>query len=50
MLNFMTSIPEIRSIADLYGRTEHEIDATAIAYTALKEVRQYPYILYSIGE
>lgn len=48
MLNFMTSIPEIKQVVNLYGRTEHEIDATAIAYTVLKEVRQYPYILYSI--
>lgn len=48
MLNFMTSIPEIKNVVNLYGRTEHEVDATAIAYTALKEVRQYPYILYSI--
>ena len=48
MLNFMTSIPEINKCINLYGRTEHEVDATAIAYTALKEVRKYPYILYSI--
>lgn len=47
MLHSVTSIKEISSKINLYDKTEHEVDATAIAYTVLLEVRDYPYVLYS---
>ena len=49
MLNYMSNNKEINKHIDLVDRTEHEVDATAIAYTALLEIRKYPYVLYSIG-
>ena len=45
----MSNNKEINKHIDLVDRTEHEVDATAIAYTALLEIRKYPYVLYSIG-
>lgn len=48
MLQGISSIEEIRSKLNLNGLTEHEIDATAICYVVVDEVRHYPYILFSI--
>ena len=45
----MSNHIEVSKHIDFTTRTEHEVDATAIAYTALLEVRKYPYVLYSIG-
>ena len=42
------AIKEISDKIDTRLLSEHEVDATAIAYTALLEVRKYPYILYSL--
>lgn len=49
MLRYMSNHIEVSKHIDFTTRTEHEVDATAIAYTALLEVRKYPYVLYSIG-
>ena len=48
MLKNISSIEEINNCIDPTKISEHEIDATAIAYTALLEVRSYPYVLYSL--
>lgn len=50
--NDMTSaikrIPEITKFILPDYRTEHEIDALSIGYTALNEIRKYPHILYAV--
>ena len=48
MMKNISSIEELNQHLDVTSLSEHEIDATAIAYTALLEVRSYPYVLYSL--
>lgn len=48
MMKNVSSIKELNNKIDVTIISEHEIDATAIAYTALLEVRKYPYVLYSL--
>lgn len=48
MLSGIKKIKEITNVFDPTGRTEHEIDATAIAYVTLQEIRKYPLVLCSI--
>ena len=48
MLAGIKKIKEITDVLDLQGRTEHEIDATAIAYVTLQEIRSFPLVLCSI--
>ena len=48
MLKAIKNIPELSNKIDTTLLTEHEIDAIAIAYTMLKEIRLYPLSLCSI--
>lgn len=48
MLAGIKKIKEITDVLDLNNKTEHEIDATAIAYVTLQEIRLYPLVLCSI--
>lgn len=48
MLTGVSSIKEITNKIDITKLSEHEIDATAIAYTVIQEIRNYPYVLYKI--
>lgn len=47
MLAAVSAIEEITNKTNLIFKTEHEIDAIAIAYTMLQDIRQYPYYLIS---
>lgn len=48
MLHSVSSIKEIKQHIDLYNVTEHEVDATAIAYVVLDEIRKNPYTLLCV--
>lgn len=48
MLSGIKKIKEIADVFDTIGKTEHEIDATAIAYVTLQEIRTFPLVLCSI--
>lgn len=48
MKSGIASIPEIYDKLDMKFTTEHSIDATAMAYVALKEIRECPIVLCSI--
>lgn len=48
MMTGVGSILEITNKMDVGSKTEHEIDATAIAYVVIQEIRNYPYVLYKI--
>ena len=48
MLNNIVKIEEIAKVLDTTSTTEHSIDATAICYTGLLHIRQYPYLLCSL--
>lgn len=45
----------VKKIPELYRHvlpdylTEHEVDAVAIGYTTLCDIRKYPYLLYAVG-
>ena len=45
MLKAIKSVPELNNKITTDNLTEHEIDAIAIAYTMLKEIREFPLIL-----
>lgn len=47
MMTGLSKIKEITNILDLECLTEHQIDATAIAYTLLQDIRSYPLYLQS---
>lgn len=47
MMIGVTSIEEIASKIDTSRLSEHEVDAVAIGYTALQEIREFPFILYT---
>ena len=48
MLCAIRNIPEIISLLDITNISDHQVDATAICYTLLQDIKQYPMILYSI--
>lgn len=48
MLSGIKKVKEIMDVFDPTGKTEHEIDATSIAYVLLNEIRNYPLVLCSI--
>lgn len=48
MLIGISKIKELKDILDYSKLTEHEIDAIAIAYVTLQEIRKYPLVLCSI--
>jgi len=47
MLLATRNIPELLNNIDLNRLTEHEIDAIAIGYVSITELRRYPHILMS---
>ncbi|MGE3593076.1 MAG: hypothetical protein AB7G52_11385, partial [Arcobacter sp.] len=48
MLSNILTIGELMVHIDVKNMSEHEIDAVAIAYTTLKEIRTYPMIMYAV--
>lgn len=40
---------ELKKLVNLKTMTEHEVDATGIAYTALLEIRKFQYYLWTIS-
>lgn len=48
MLLGLNKVKELSSKVNLNLVSEHEVDAVAIAYTALLEIRAYPFILYAL--
>lgn len=48
MMKAIKKIPEITKYILPEYRSEHEIDALSIGYTALNEIRKYPHILYAV--
>jgi len=48
MLSNILTIGELMAHVDIKNMSEHEIDAIAIAYTTLKEIRNYPMIMYAV--
>lgn len=48
VLSGVSRIKEITKLINVNTLSEHEIDATAIAYTLLSDIRKYPVLLYTI--
>ena len=48
MTTAIENIPEINDLVDTSLLTEHEIDALAIGYIGVQQIREAPYILYGI--
>lgn len=48
MLSAVSEINEIVKLLNIEKLSEHEIDATAIAYVLLNDIRKYPVLLYTI--
>lgn len=44
----VNTIPEIANCINVISLSEHEVDAVAIGYINLTEVRKYPFLLYTI--
>jgi Holliday junction resolvasome RuvABC endonuclease subunit len=48
MMVTMSAIDELTNHINPYILSEHEVDAIAIGYTVLMEIREFPYILYTL--
>jgi hypothetical protein len=48
MLKCVSGIKEITNVINPMFMSEHEVDATAIGYVALNEIRRYPFVMYAL--
>ncbi len=48
MMITVSALEEVTDLINPYVLSEHEVDAIAIAYTMLLEIRRYPFILYTL--
>lgn len=48
MMNIVASINDISSMTNIANKSEHEIDALAIGYILLQDIKSKPYLLYAL--
>ena len=48
MKSVIGSITDITSVTDIEYKSEHEIDALAIGYILLQDIKEKPYLLYAL--